>query len=369
MNNQFTLIDLIKLVVKKIRFIALVTLGAGLLAAGIALLKPNYYQASTTFYAASQDLLNPDKVFGKSTTEMYYFGNAFDIDRILSIGNGNDFVEVIIREFDLYDHYGIDTSKAGSKAQIRKRFREHYSIRKTKFDAVEITFEDTSPEVAAQVANRSRQVIDSLGVFLVKNRQHSMMNSYEASIQEREALLHNLRDSLITLRKKFNIYNSEVQGEILSTNLLSTESNLSRDRAMLESLEGSRNVSRDTIAFVRARVRGMEKQLEMLLDDAPDNRLSISKFNSGKNLIQTLETQYNQSANQLSWDMVRLGQLESIYNSLSSTIHVLETAEVPRIKSGPYRSFIVLGAMLIAFLATVMGVLLYEVYESVKDKL
>lgn len=361
--------DVIQLLVDRRRYIVGVTVGVMILAAGLSLLQPNYYKASTTFYAASQDLLNPDKIFGKSANEMYYFGNAYDIDRILSIGTSAELIEHLIDEFGLYKHYEIDPEKPKAGDKVRKRFSKHYTIQKTKLDAVEITFEDTSPELAASVANRAREVIDSLSIRMIKSRQYDVIKSFEMSIETREELLKNLRDSLIELRGYYNIYNSEIQGEILSTSLMSTENKLNKEREMLAELENSRNIRKDTIAFIRARVRGLEKQLENMLDTTENNRLSVSKFNQGKNLIQTLESQYNQAASQLSWDRVRLGQLETVFESGTSTIHPVEMAEVPNIKSRPKRSLIVLGSGILAFAFAVLGTLLYDSYLSLKDKI
>jgi uncharacterized protein involved in exopolysaccharide biosynthesis len=369
MKRSFTLLDVIQLLVDRRKYIAGVTAGVMILSAGLSLLQPDYFKASTTFYAASQDLLNPDKIFGKSTNEMYYFGNAYDIDRILSIGASAELIEHMIDEFGLYDHYEIDPEKPKAADKAKKRFSKHYTIQKTKLDAVEITFEDTSPELAAQIANRAREVIDSLSIRMIKSRQYDVIKSFEMSIDTREALLQNLRDSLIELRGFYNIYNSEIQGEILSTSLMSTENALNKEKEMLAELENSRNIRKDTIAFIRARVRGLEKQLENMLDTTENNRLSVSKFNQGKNLIQTLETQYNQAAGQLSWDRVRLGQLETVYESGTSTIHPVELAEVPNIKSRPKRSLLVLGSGILAFAFAVLGALLYDSYLSLKDKI
>lgn len=369
MKQSFTLLDVLQLLIRRRKTILWITLGTMILAAAISLLKPNYYRATTVFYAASQDLLNPDKIFGKSANEMYYFGNAYDIDRILTIGTGSELTDLLIEEFGLYKHYDIDPSKDKSADRIRRRFHKHYSLQKTKYDALELSFEDTEPRIAAEVANRARQLIDSLGVHMIKDRQEDVIKSFQSSIITREHLLKNLRDSLVHLRAFYNIYNSEVQGEILSSSLMSTENALNREREMLDVLKNAPGVRRDTIAFIRARVQGLEKQLSNMLDSSADNRLSISKFNVGKNLIQTLESQYNQAASQLSWDRVRLGQLETVFNSGTSTLHPVEIAEEPRVKAHPRRSLIVLAAGLIAFVTAVLGTLLYEMYLSVKDKI
>ena len=59
----------------------------------IVLLLPVYYKASTTFLAASPDQAKPELLFGEGNLKTEYYGNANDIDRLLTIANSNELVE------------------------------------------------------------------------------------------------------------------------------------------------------------------------------------------------------------------------------------------------------------------------------------
>src|SRR5687768_3469503 len=84
------------------RRILQVTLAAFLLSIVFSLLMKDYFRAKTVFYAASQDLFKPEKVFGGATHEMYYYGSGEDIDRILTIGNSSEVLDYLIDSFDLW---------------------------------------------------------------------------------------------------------------------------------------------------------------------------------------------------------------------------------------------------------------------------
>ena len=79
------------------RRIMYITGGVFVISLLLSLFLKNYYQGKTVFYAASQDLFKPDKVFGGGTTEMYYYGSGEDIDRILTVGKSHAVVEHVFR--------------------------------------------------------------------------------------------------------------------------------------------------------------------------------------------------------------------------------------------------------------------------------
>ena len=121
----------------------------------LSLLLKNYYQGKTVFYAASQDLFKPEKVFGGGTTEMYYYGSGEDIDRILTVGNSHVVLDFLIDSFDLWKVYKIKPGTPKAKFKMRKAFRENYNILLTKQDALELTVEDTDPARAAAMKSES----------------------------------------------------------------------------------------------------------------------------------------------------------------------------------------------------------------------
>ncbi len=110
--------------------------------------------------------------------------------------------------------------------------------------------------------------------------------------------------------------------------------------------------------MIDAYVNGMEQQLVTL------NR-TLDKFNEGVSKVEVLEEIHEESREQLSLDKERLKQLQALYNSHISTIFLVEAGEVPLYKSRPVRSIICLATVFIAFVLSVIGILILEVYKDV----
>lgn len=341
-----------------------ITLAAFLISIVFSLLMKNYYQAKTIFYAASQDLFKPEKVYGQ-TDEMFYYGSGEDIDRILTIGNSNEVMDFLIDSFDLWSVYDIKPGNAKARYKMRNALRENYNILLTKHDALELTIEDTDPERAALMANAARDKTDFLVSSIIKNSQRALSLSFGKSISNKEKLMQRTLDSLMHHRLKSGIYDAVGQNEFLSSRLTQITNTLEREKAALESMRSMRNLSpklRDSLQVMEARIAGAEREL-LILNSDTGSIYSLPRFNLNKGKIQVLESQYARSYEQIGFDMEKLKIYDAAVDLDIPALHLVESAEPPLEKFRPKRSVIVLAVTIAAFLFSLAGVLLFESFR------
>ena len=344
-----------------------VSCGAAILiTVGISLLMPNYYQSATSFYVASPDQFKPELIFGESQRDMEFFGDDLDLDRILTIANSNELVEYVVRNFNLYEHYDIDTSNILASIKVSKRFRGLYEVKKTKNNAVELSVEDKDPIFAANMAKMARWHIDSVASILIKASQWRLTETYKAGIIEKERALRAISDTLVKLRGTYGIYDTETQSELMTKLVSEAEANLARSKARLGELEKAEGVSRDSLMYLRANIKGYEKELESVAGSGSSSQFNLSKFNRGKDLVDTYSEAYTTESEDLAITRQRLSQLESVFRSPISAVHVVDEARVPLEKSRPIRSILVLLAAVISFLFSSFCALLLDAYRDVK---
>ncbi|MEO7175177.1 MAG: hypothetical protein ABIV51_05005 [Saprospiraceae bacterium] len=365
MPQQENLLDVLRNVVQRRKTILLTSVIAAVLVGAISLLTPNYYKATTIFYAASADLAKPEQLFGTIPKVMDYYGDDHDNDRLFTIASSNELVDSMVRDFDLFKHYEIDTSGKLANFRVREQFKGLYSVIKTKYEALELTIEDTDPDFAAKLAKGARNWINVISQRLVKESQASIFKMNNDNIKAKEIILNSMRDTLILARKKYGIYNSSTQSEDLAEMLSQTEANLVDERARLASLRQSPDVRRDTIALIQAKVLGLEAKFKSISDVNSPSMYNITRLNDGKGLVDQLEADYVKEMNQLGYDKLRTRMLEvALYSSIPA-LHIIEDADTPLIKSRPKRSLWVLGAALAGFLFSVLGVLIQQQYRHV----
>ncbi len=358
MRNNDNLLDVLKTLFRWKRQILAVCLIALVGSVVIALLLPVYYEATTIFLAASPDQAKPELLYGKVSFEPEYYGNENDIDRLLTLAESGDLVDFLIDSFQLYDHYDIDSTGPRAAYWVRETFFGHYEINKTKRDAIELSIEDTDRVLAADMANAAREKIDRLAQQLIKESQRQSLRSYEINIRNKEQQLAVLSDSLVRLRRTYGIYNTEAQSESLTDQMAKTEARLTRNRARLQALRGSDGVRRDTIANLAAMVAGQVEEVAGLQE-------KMKQLNEGMAIINTLERQYAEANQSLGEDKERYKLLASTYQSEIPGTILVEKATVPIIKSRPRRSMIVLASLAVAFLFSVIGVLLLDTYRDI----
>lgn len=349
---------------KKIaRVVVIATLGTAL----ISFFLHNYYKSSTIFYAASPDLFKPEQLFGGDKSVDYY-GTDSDIDRLLTIANSNELVEYMVKHFNLYAHYDIDSTKKNASFKMKERFFELYNIQKTKYDALELSVEDVDSKFSAEMANEARNKIDQIAQSLIKNSQEKLMESVTKDIEHRQKDLIVLGDSLSFLRKKYGIYDLS-SGEVLAGKVAEAESNYNMSKAKLKVLEKDPHVKRDTLAMIRANTKGYEEELISLTADSSKSNFNIKRFNEGISHVTIITQMHGSVRDQLSRDINRLGELKAAYDNKISAIHLIETAIEPVQKSRPKRSIIILVAGLAAFFFSCIGVLLLERYKDLPEQI
>jgi len=348
------------------RMILRVTLGAFILSVLGSLLLHNYYQGKTIFYAASQDLFKPEKVFGAGQTEMYYYGSGEDIDRILTVGNSHEVVDYLIDSFDLWKEYKIKPGNSKSRYKIRKAFLENYNILLTKEDALELTIEDKDPERAAALTNAARERINELVRAIIRNSQIGIVNSFQQSIHSKEKIMQGTLDTLIHYREKSGIYSTAGQMELLSTRITEVTNDVERDKATLEALKAGHVSAKlaDTISVIKARISGAERELALLNSADPSINYSLKNFNANVGRIQLLENRYVRSFDQIGFDLEKLKLYNSAIDITIPAVHLIEPAEVPLYKSRPKRSVIVLACTFAAFLFSLAAALVMESYKE-----
>lgn len=361
MEQKDNLLDIIRTLFRWKKQIITVCALTGIGAIAISLFLPNYYKGKTVFLAVSPDQAKPDALFGDGQTRTAYYGNENDIDRLLTIAQSGMLLNFLVDTFQLYQHYKINPDQPKAEFKVRDKFARLYEVEKTKRDAIELSVEDKDRTMAAAMANTARRKIGEMARQLIREGQLRTINSYQSNIESKEAQLKALSDSLIAKRRRYGIYNIDGQSEALTSQVSEAEAKLVQSQARLKALEETQGVPRDTILQLRASVRGLEGAYANVSK-------RMERFNDGMAEVGTLNRQYLEANATLSEDKERLKQTLSVYNSDIPSIVVVEEAEVPLIKSRPKRSFIVIGAVAIAFLFSVIGVLILDTYQDVDWK-
>ncbi len=359
MSQNDNLLDLVNAIYRWRKPIIISCVLAAIISAVAALMLPNFYTSKTIFYAASPDLAKPLPI-GTGNLKREIYGTDTDLDRLFSIANSEELTDYLIEKFDLYKRYEIDPDGDQAGYAVRLMVAKAYNTEKNKFDALELSFEDKEPEMAAKIAKAAREKVNEIGQRMIKESQAKLLSSHEKIIEEKDSYQQNLIKDIAKLKDEYKIYNSQSKGEVLGEQLTSTKAAYANLNAKLSVFKNTPEL-RDSIPMLAAKVEGLKLQLKELNKEA-------TSYASGSGQIEKLGMEMKEISEQLALDKERYKQLKSAYNSPFTALHLVQEAKVPHIKSRPIRSLIVIGTTAVTFFLSLVWVLFMNQYKEVNWK-
>lgn len=365
MPNQ-TLHDIVNLLLSRkrdiIKICGIVFIGAAV----ISLLLPNKYKATTTFYAASDDLSRPDVMFGVNQERSYFYGGGDERDRLISVSKSNLLFEELMKKHNLFEHYNIKDEGNTSRQKLAKKFRKNFEVIKNDLDALELSFIDKDPEFSAGIANDGRAALNSLVSGIIKSSQDNFIQSLDAKIKDERATIYQLNDSISQLRDAYQFYDSENQIVQISELVMQSKIKLESEQARYNLYSTIRSARRDTLNNMRARIAGLKNQIKAIEDPDSTNALgmNIYELNRMKPILQMFEGRYYTIRGELVRDEIQLDRLQKVKAAVTPALHLVEPASVPSLKDSPRRSILVIGAVLAAFIFYVLGIILMAGYKQ-----
>lgn len=168
-NKFFNSTDLLKLIFKwkkPLLIVGIVSLLGSIIFSSPTFIKPKY---------KSFALIYPSNLIAYSTESA--------TEQMLQITQSYDIRNQVIKQFNLYKHYNIDTNKVKSYQNIiYKLYDENITIKKTEYESMEITAFDTDPIIASNIVDsiihyfnvkaRALQVEKSREVMIITEEQY-----------------------------------------------------------------------------------------------------------------------------------------------------------------------------------------------------
>jgi len=199
---------------KKIFYI--VTFVAVIIFGILAFYLPSEYRATVILFSAANESISAS-VFSEHTSNkgVTRFGENEEVEYFLQVLNSDEVKNRIIKVFDLYTHYGIDTTAKFPKTKLNKKWKNNVSFRKTEFLAIEIEVFDKDPRYAANIANYIADYSDSLLNQIKRERSLKVYDIVKQEYYDAVAELQQMQDSMQKIREQ-GLVNYDAQSEVYS---------------------------------------------------------------------------------------------------------------------------------------------------------
>jgi capsular polysaccharide biosynthesis protein len=196
------------------KHLAIITGAAIVFSALATFLIPNQYKAVSTLFAvksfsASRYLTEEPPGVAEDYMDI---GDEDDIEKLLTVLSSTELQDLVVKKFDLYNHWKISSDDSHKETWMNLKFQEMISFKRTDILSVKIEVYDYSPDTAAQIANAIAAFADTVKNRYTKRIALEALNIVQNEYDKTLIYMKVLEDSMQVIRGKGVLeYNLQVE--------------------------------------------------------------------------------------------------------------------------------------------------------------
>lgn len=204
---HFDLVDIVRAIQKKFRFVLIITVIAAILGTIFYLVKPKKYKADTRFLVTNPLYGDHNYLFRNHETRFVdYNGGDDDLDKVTAFANSDTVRDKIIRKCQFQDVYKDDINSPLGHAHLMSIFNKNFNIKRTEYKDMEISYIAYDSVTAANVANTSVEVIEEYYRQYYASIREGVYNSIKHKLADVDSQVEAYTDTLARLRDQYKIY-------------------------------------------------------------------------------------------------------------------------------------------------------------------
>ena len=155
------------------------------------LMTPLYLSTAIVFPAATSSVSFSEQRNAKSAA--MDFGEEEQTEQLVQILQSSRIRDKIVQQFNLMAHYKIETSDVNKNYKLSKAYDGHFSFGRTRYGSIKIEVLDEDPELAAKMANKIVDLIDTVKNDMISERT---IPAFEVNRRKKEQMERE-RDSVL----------------------------------------------------------------------------------------------------------------------------------------------------------------------------
>ena len=147
-------------------------------------LTPIFKSSAIVFPAATSTVSFSEQRNAKASS--MDFGEEEQAEQLIQILQSSRIRNRIVEKYDLINHYEIDADDVNKNYKLGKAWTNHIVFTRTRYGSIEIEVFDRDKELAAEIANKIVDLIDSVKNEMVRERT---VPAFEISLRKRDMLV------------------------------------------------------------------------------------------------------------------------------------------------------------------------------------
>jgi uncharacterized protein involved in exopolysaccharide biosynthesis len=375
-SDDISLLDLLIVIGKRKKFLAVSATAVGIMALIVALLIPNRYtaitsvlppqQGSSSLSAALLSQVNSLGALGALAGGSVGVKNPADMT--IALLRSRSVEDAMIQRFNLMKLY-----KDKKLSDARKDFENHVSIETNiKDNIIHIEVEDHDPQRASEMANAYVDEYRKLSQHLAITEAGQRRLFFEQQLVEAKNNLAGAEEALKASQQKSGMIQLDSQAKVLIESVADLRAAIVAKEVQIRSLSLSETPSNPDIVMAREQLGALQSQLKQLggSESSADADLIVPRGKipqAGMDYVRKLrDVKYHELVFELLAKQFELAKLDEAREG--SIIQVVDPAVPPDRKSFPKISIIVPAVVFVWVLLAVFGILMMEGIRRAEER-
>ena len=269
-NVEFNSFDLITFIWRKKKYFIAIGVLAAIVSSIASLMIEEKYESTVTLYPAKSSSVTFNEVITEDQS-VSKFGEEDEAEQMLQILESGVIRNQIIKNYNLINHYKIDTSSKYVLTELNETYAENIKFKRNNNGAVLITVLDINPDTAALIANDIASLFDSTKNAMIHERAQTDFNIKKRKLVKLKNEMQILRDTMSKLSSMGVVtddaYNALTEAFILSKDA-KTKNEFEQKMKMTEKYGSVLKSFQIEIEFLSERLATMETSYEQAESDA-----------------------------------------------------------------------------------------------------
>jgi uncharacterized protein involved in exopolysaccharide biosynthesis len=148
---------------------------------------PLYLSTAVVFPAATSTVSFSEQRNAKASS--MDFGEEEQAEQLVQILQSSKIRDKIVHQFDLMNHYEIKPTDPNKNYRLGIAYSDHISFTRTRYGSIQIDVLDKDPKLAANIANKIVDLIDTVKNEMVKERT---LPAYEINKRKKDLIMEDL---------------------------------------------------------------------------------------------------------------------------------------------------------------------------------
>jgi len=139
------------------------------------------------------------------------YSTESETEQMLQLFESDEIRDDLIRDFNLFDHYEIDTTEKYPLTRLYGQMNENIKIEKTKFESVDIEVWDTDPVLASRMVDSLLTKMHKKARMLQREKSGEVVVILKNQLDLKTAEMDSMETALLEIRTQYGILDFENQ--------------------------------------------------------------------------------------------------------------------------------------------------------------